>query len=153
MVGGGISLAFAGLLVWLVLRFGLDKTDKVATISGAVIALVGVLVAGYGIFANRGQSSSNTRQEIVNNNIGGGATQIAGVAGDVTIGATGTSHTEGAAPSHTEGAAPSRSGQRPRPRPAPADSAAVGDQSLAGNDIGGSASQIRDVGGDVDIGR
>ena len=145
MVGGGISLAFAGLLVWLVLRFGLDKTDKVATISGAVIALVGVLVAGYGIFANRGQSSSNTRQAMVNNNIGGGATQIAGVAGDVTIGATGTSH--------TEGAAPSRSGQRPRPRPAPADSAAVGDQSLAGNDIGGSASQIRDVGGDVDIGR
>ncbi|MDQ3405414.1 MAG: hypothetical protein M3548_18820 [Actinomycetota bacterium] len=131
-LAGGLALVGAGVVVFVVV--GLDRADKLASVTGVFVGLAGLAVAVYGVMlARRGSAAAG--QVVGSSTVGGGVTQVRGVKGAVRIGPVTPS-----APS-----APNL--------PSSAPSASPGDQSVTGTRTSGPVRQVDDVGGDVDINR
>ena len=126
MVAVGVYLAVTDL----------DRADKVASVTGAIISLVGLGASGYGlVLARRAESAPATDgdQTVERVDARSGIDVVDDVAGSVRLGA--------APPPRPSGAAP-----RPPER------AARGEQVVRDVRTGGHVRLIRGVGGDVDSG-
>jgi drug/metabolite transporter (DMT)-like permease len=89
VVVGGVTLIGLGVLFVVA---GLDKADKIASILGAFIGLVGLVLAGYGVVLARRalpERSSQPRAaepgQSVSGAVGGDNIQFGSAGGDVNI--------------------------------------------------------------------
>ncbi|WP_433125346.1 hypothetical protein ACQPWW_22595 [Micromonospora sp. CA-240977] len=119
----------------------LDDADKWGSVVGALVAVLGLPLAGYGVVLARRPSSAAGRQSVTGSVIGGGVTQVGQVRGNVRIGGTAWPLPTAAAP---PGAVPG-SGTAGPGEPA--------SQAVTGAWTAGPVQQVNDVGGDVDIDR
>lgn len=127
LIGGGVWGAVADL----------DAADKIASVVGAVCAVLGLALSAYGVMlARRGSGAGG--QSVTGSSVGGGVTQVRGVQGNVRIGSTGT---------------PPAGPVVPPPAPSTPLAAPPGGQSVTGSQVAGSVHQVDGVGGDADIDR
>jgi hypothetical protein len=128
------GLAVAGLGVFFVLT-GLDRADKLASVIGVFVGLIGLTISVYGVVLARRGATASGRQTVAGSSIGGGVAQVRGVRGNVRIG-----------PGSTMGAVPRGARRSPSaPGTAPAG------QSVVDSAAAGPVRQVDDVGGDLDI--
>ncbi|WP_346041681.1 hypothetical protein [Actinomadura chokoriensis] len=134
--GGGVAAAAAAGLGWYFAAVGLDKADKLASVTGVFVGLAGLCVAFYGALSDRTTNEvEQSGQHVRETTVGGNVTQIRGVGGSVRIGNV-------PAPSR-----PSRTRDRSAPAPG------SGGQSVVESQISGDVTQVEGVGGDVDADR
>lgn len=145
----GFGLLVAGVvLVGPVVFFGvtrLDEADKWGSVIAALVAVIGLPIAAYGLVSTRRRSGAvGGGQSVTGSFVGGGVTQVRGVRGDVRIGK--------AAPPVPAAGPPGAASGRP-PRSGAAEPGETGGQSVTGSSVAGELRQADDVGGDVDIER
>jgi hypothetical protein len=133
VVGG---LALLGLGAWFVAA-GLDRADKLASVIGAFVGLLGLGISGYALVLSRGgrARSSSSGQTVARSTVGGSVVQVRGVVGDVRVG-TGIARTAG------EGTRSSALAKDDRP---------VADQLVIDSQSRRDVRQIDDVGGDLEV--
>ena len=132
-IGGALV---TGLGTLLALQ-GLDRADKLASVLGLFVGLLGLGVAVTGVLGGRRNAAG---QAVTDSRTKGSVTQIRGVQGSVRLGAEATAATPDES-SPTSGGAPARGG------------GAGEGQSVARSWTVGPVRQIDEVGGDVDIDR
>jgi len=134
IVGGLILLGLGAYFVVV----GLDRADKIASVIGAFVGLLGLCLSGYAlVLTRRGlPQSPSHRQTVARSTVGGDVLQVRGVGGSVRLG----SGTAGTA------AEPSRSVHVK-------DARAADDQLVTDTQIQGHLRQVDDIGGDVEVDR
>jgi hypothetical protein len=133
-IGG---LALVGLGTYFVAT-GLDRADKLASVIGAFVGMIGLAVAMYGVvLARRGQIQPDG-QTVAGSTVGGEVLQVRRVHGGLRVGS------RAAAPLSAP-VVSARSASRPTTTP--------GGQSVIGTQTSGPVRQVDDVGGDAVIDR
>ena len=113
---------------------GLDKADKVSSVAGAFVGVIGLALGIFAMFPIGRKTQPTGGQSVARSVIGGAVTQVNGVQGSVRI----------------QGAAYS---SEPPPLPVGDDRsvAADGGQVVRDSSVAGPVRQIESVGGDVDL--
>jgi hypothetical protein len=140
-IAGGLVLV--GLGVWGAVA-NLDAADKIASVVGAVVGVVGLALSGYGLVLARRDSPAGG-QAVTDSTVAGGLVQVRDVRGSVRIG-------PGAAGAAAPVATPGPSSTPPSPPPV-SSTPVQGGQSVTGTHVGGSVFQMDGVGGDADVDR
>lgn len=134
--GGSVAAAASAGLAWYFAAVGLDKADKLASVTGIIVGLAGLGVAIYGASSSRATDEvARSGQRVEGTTVGGSVTQIRGVGGSVRIGNAPAS---------------------PHPTRAPggvAPASGPGGQSVVESQVSGDVTQVEGVGGDVDADR
>lgn len=131
---GGVALAGLGIAF---LFAGLDDADKIASVIGAFVGLIGLALSGYGvILARRGSTPQSTpgAQRVKKVKAGQGVDVVDTVSGNVRFGAP----------------APTATPPTPSPSSPPAP-AVLGEQSVTDVQATGGVRIVRGVGGDLDV--
>lgn len=132
---GGIVLVGLGVFFAVI---GLDRADKLASVIGALVGLIGIGLSTYGVvLARRAATSLSGGQKVLGSRVGGGLTQVRKARGNVRIGQDQSAASASSNPRST-GTSFNNT----------ADSQAVVDSITKGP-----VRQIDDVDGDVDIDR
>jgi hypothetical protein len=130
---GGVLVA--GLGFFLTAQ-GLDKADKLASVLGLFVGLIGL---GLAVFGGAGARRQVGGQSVTDSTIGGSVTQVRGVRGNLRVGPSAPAGSPVAPPLSAPTAAPPAGGD-------------LGEgQAVTRSSTAGPVRQIDDVGGDAEL--
>ena len=132
IVSGLALLAIATYLV----RTDLDKADKLASVGGFLVGILGTAATLYGLLGTHSKESARSAQKVSSSQVGGNVDQLRGIAGSVQIG-----------PASERAEVQTVGPQIASPILTTADEI----QEVMDSAVGGDIRQVEDVGGDVDI--
>lgn len=132
LAGGAIlSLAAVGMAIYFG-KVGLDNADKLASIIGLFVAIIGVALTVSGLWLNHRATNTQTGQSIGHSRVSGDVAQIRNVQGGIRIGRPQPSGATVAS--------------RPPSQPSSQSQEAKETQSIRGSEIGGSVYQVENAG-------